>query len=309
MMGRDLPMDAKPNREFKNSLFVAYLTDDTKRLIEVYNAVIGADFPPDSAVEVNTLDKVLYQGLKNDLSFTIDGNLVVLIEDQSTINMNMPLRLLMYVARIYETLLPSRAIYAEKTVKVPRPEFIVFYNGKDEMPDTVELKLSEAFKDAHTKETLELTVTVYNINPGHNEGIRRRSKALWEYSTLVSKVHEYNKSGMELADAIAAGVEYAIGNGVMPEFIRKHSSEVNGMLFAEYDPVEARKVAMEEGFEDGFEDGLEEGITRGIVKGRDEGYAEIVLHMKRNGRSATEIATDTGMSFEQIEGILRSAHS
>jgi hypothetical protein len=233
MTGRNVHM--KPNREFKNSLFVTYLTEEKERLIEVYNAVLDANVPSDAVVEVNTLDEILYHGMSNDLSFTIDGNLVVLIEDQSTINMNMPLRLLMYVTRIYETLLPSRALYAEKTIKVPRPEFIVFYNGKDEMPDIAELKLSEAFKDAYTKETLELTLTVYNINPGHNEGIRRRSRALWEYSTLVSKVHEYKKNGMELAEAIRAGVEYAMGNGIMPEFIRKHSSEVNNMLFAEYD--------------------------------------------------------------------------
>jgi predicted transposase/invertase (TIGR01784 family) len=100
---------------------------------------------------------------------------------------------------------------------------------------------------------------------------------------------------MDLTEAIEAGVKYAVENGVMPEFIRKHSSEVNGMLFAEYDPVEARKVAMEEGFEDGFEDGLE--------NGRSEKEIEIVLRMKRNGRNIAEIVADTGMSAEQVESI------
>jgi predicted transposase/invertase (TIGR01784 family) len=286
-------MNAKPNRKYKDSLFVTYLTEDKGRLVEVYNAVLGADLPADSVVEVNTLDEVLYHGINNDLSFTVDGNLVVLIEDQATLNLNMPLRLLMYVARIYEKLLPSRAVYAEKTVRVPRPEFIVFYNGRDDMPDTMELKLSEAFMDAHAKETLELTLTVYNINPGPNEEIRRRSKALWEYSTFVAKIHEYEKGGMSLADAISAGVKYALGNGIMPDFIKKHSSEVNNMLFAEYDPVEARKVAVEEGFEDGLEKGLADGLEKGQI--------EIVRRMKRNGRSTEEIVADTGMSAERVE--------
>jgi hypothetical protein len=96
---------------------------------------------------------------------------------------------------------------------------------------------------------------------------------------------------MRLADAMGAGVKYALGNGIMPDFIRKHSSEVNNMLFVEYDPVEARKVAVEEGYEDGFEDGFE------------DGRVEIVRRMKRNGRSTDEIIADTDMSAEQVESI------
>jgi hypothetical protein len=108
----------KPNREYKDGLFVAFMSEDKQRLIEVYNAVRDAHVPTDASVEVNTLDDVLYHGINNDLSFTLDGNLVVLIEDQATINMNMPIRLLMYVARLYEKLLPLRAAYMGKTVGV-----------------------------------------------------------------------------------------------------------------------------------------------------------------------------------------------
>jgi predicted transposase/invertase (TIGR01784 family) len=298
---------AKPNKKYKDSLFVTYLTEDPKRLIEVYNAVLSANLSPDTKVEVNTLENVLYHSVKNDLSFTVGDNLVVLIEDQSTLNMNMPLRLLMYVSRIYEQLLPSRAVYSAQTIKVPRPEFIVLYNGKENLPDTMELKLSEAFMDAYTKETLELTLTVYNINPGHNEHIRQKSKALWNYSTFVAKIHEYEKSGMPLADALRKGVEYCIKNGVMPEFIRKHSSEVNNMLFTEYNPAEARRVAIDEGFAQGSEyghaQGLEQGIELGIEKGIEKGILDIARRMKRNGRSVESIAADTGLSVEQVENL------
>jgi hypothetical protein len=257
----------------------------------------------DSEVEINTLENVLYQTVNNDLSFTLGDDLVVLMEDQATLNMNMPLRLLMYLARVYEKLLPSRAVYAAKTVKVPRPEFIVFYNGKDEAPDMMELKLSEAFKDAHTKETLELTVTVYNINPGHNEHIRGRSKAIRDYSTFIAKIHEYKKSGMTLADAIGAGVKYCIENGVMPEFIRKHSSEVRNMLFVEYDPVEARKVAIEEGYEDGFERGQEAGLEAGQKVGREIGREMGREEGREMGREeGREMGREEGREIGREEG-------
>jgi predicted transposase YdaD len=91
----------------------------------------------------------------------------------------------------------------------------------------------------------------------------------------------------------------------MPEFIEKHSSEVNNMLFAEYDPVEARKVAIEEGYEDGFEDGLTDGHGKGLAEGHKNGLSdketEIVRRMKRNGRRIEDIVADTGMSAEQVE--------
>ena len=41
-----------------------------------------------------------YMDRYNDISFTVGGRLVLLIGRQSTINRNMPLRLLRYVARL-----------------------------------------------------------------------------------------------------------------------------------------------------------------------------------------------------------------
>jgi predicted transposase YdaD len=291
----------RANKMYKDSVFVAYLTAEPRRLIEVYNAVFAADVPGDAEIEVNTLENVLYHGINNDLSFTIDGSLVVMIEDQATVNMNMPMRLLMYIARLYEKLLPSRAVYAGKTVKVPRPEFIVFYNGKDPMPDRMELRLSEAFVYAAAKEVLELTVTVYNINPGHNEEIRARSEALWNYSTFVGKIHEFERGGMALAEAIGEGVKYCIENDIMSGFLKENSSEVRNMLFTEYDPEEARKVAIEEGYEDGHEDGLRDGLARGFKDGRVEGLAEVAWRMKAEGLDLALISKVTGLREEQIK--------
>ena len=44
------------------------------------------------------------------LAFTVAGKLVIVIEHQSAINENMPLRLLLYVARIYEKLVAKDSI-------------------------------------------------------------------------------------------------------------------------------------------------------------------------------------------------------
>ena len=77
----------KGNRKYKDSVFCDYMSDGPK-LVELYNAVYGTNYPFDTPVEINTLDNVLYMDRVNDISFTLDGKYVVLLEQQSTIKMN-----------------------------------------------------------------------------------------------------------------------------------------------------------------------------------------------------------------------------
>jgi hypothetical protein len=47
--GREKKMNT-PNKKYKDSLFVAYMTDDPGRLIEIYNAILDMDIPKDANV-------------------------------------------------------------------------------------------------------------------------------------------------------------------------------------------------------------------------------------------------------------------
>lgn len=53
------------------------------------------------ALEITTLDDVIYMGMKNDISFLLDGRMG-LFEHQSTLNPNMPLRGLFYFSDLYK---------------------------------------------------------------------------------------------------------------------------------------------------------------------------------------------------------------
>ena len=94
---------AKANEKYKDSVFVK-LCQDKNRLLEIYNAVSNKDYPLDTKIEIATVENILYFGRKNDVAFLIEDRLVVLIEHQSTICDNMPLRFLFYIARVYEML-------------------------------------------------------------------------------------------------------------------------------------------------------------------------------------------------------------
>ena len=72
--------------------------------------------------------------MKNDISFTVNKKMVVLIEHQSTIDKSMSLRILSYIARVYEKIINIK-ILREDFGKIARPMFIVLYNGKDPFPE------------------------------------------------------------------------------------------------------------------------------------------------------------------------------
>jgi hypothetical protein len=118
------------NREHKDSVFTRYFQEKS-RLIELYNAITNANYPADADIQINTLEDILFMGRRNDISFLLDDTLVILVEHQSTINLNMPLRFLLFIARIYERLLDAANLYKIRRVDIPRPEFIVLSHSAE----------------------------------------------------------------------------------------------------------------------------------------------------------------------------------
>ena len=213
------------------------LFSDPDILRELYSAIEGVELPPDTAIDINTLSNALFMGQINDVSFTVGDRLIVLIEHQSTVNKNMPLRLLMYVARVYEKIIDRMRLYQTGLEKIPEPVFIVLYNGRDPYPEHTVLRLSEAFRDTACLRaenpggpSLELVVHVYNINQGYNAGLLARCETLSGYSVFVSKIWEYRKT-MPLEDAMKAATRYCIENDILRPFLETNSSEVMNILF------------------------------------------------------------------------------
>ncbi|MDR1830252.1 MAG: Rpn family recombination-promoting nuclease/putative transposase, partial [Candidatus Fibromonas sp.] len=276
------------NRKYKNSVFTK-LFGTPEKALELYNAISGKNYPPNTKVKIVTLSDVLYMEQLNDISFVIDGKLVVLIEHQSSINENMPLRMLMYVAREYELLTNGRDLYKEHKIKIPSPEFVVLYNGEKEMEDFKEMKLSDSFELAQDFPNLDLVVKVYNINKGRNAEMAAKSSSLSGYEEFIAAVRENHKS-MSLKEAIRVAIRSCVGKDILVEFLTEHGSEVENMLFHEWNWDEALEVRYDEGVTVGVAIGKEEGIaigeargvaigeTRGITIGEARGETKGLLH-------------------------------
>jgi len=289
----------KTNREYKNSVFTA-LFGEKENLLELYNAIENTNYGKDTEIIITTLKNALFMEQQNDISFVINGKIVVLIEHQSTINQNMPLRGLVYVSRVYEQIFGGRNLYREKAVAIPKPEIIVLYNGVDYMPEQQILKLSDMFLDFGKEEipNLECVVKVLNINKGHNEELANRSKLLKGYETFIYLVREYAKT-MDRSSAIIQAIDDCIRGDMLKGFLERNASEVCNMLFGKWDWNVAKEVWQEEAREDGIAIGME----KGVAIGREEGVLRTARQMKAKGLNVALIAEVTGLLEEEIEGL------
>lgn len=110
------------NREYKDSLF-RLVFGQSEKMIELYNAIFDTNYPPDTKIDINTIEEVFDKTQKNDISFTIDGTYIMLSEHQSTINPNMPLRDLMYILEIWKGMIEKDALYSSTLIQLPQPLF------------------------------------------------------------------------------------------------------------------------------------------------------------------------------------------
>lgn len=240
-----------------------------------------------------TLEGVIYLARKNDLAFTVKKKVLVIGEHQSTINRNMPLRSAIYYGRTMEKIVEPKAIYKEKRIAIPTPEFYVFYNGKEHQPLEQTLLLSDSYLDKTNHPMLQLAVKVININLSEAHPILERCRPLYEYSWFVGKVQEYLENGESRDEAIKAAMEISIRQNVMTEFIEKHGSEVRNMLFTEFNLEDAKEVWMEEARKEGADRILVEQIVKKLKRGKNPGVI------------ADELETD----LDRIQSICETAES
>ena len=313
-------LQEKTNRNYKDSVFVDLFAHDItakENFISLYNALHGTNLDVETTdVQPVMLERVLYMKYYNDIAMLIDGKIVILIEHQSTINKNMPFRFLEYIARIYEKITTKDEKFGRKLVKLPIPEFYVFYNGKDDYPTENIMKLSDAFMQLDGKlknqlenenYPLEISVKVININVDKENPILKRCEALKEYSEFIEQVRSNIENNVP--EPLTNAIKEAIKKGFLSDYLNRKSTEVQNMLLAEYDYDTDIAVQRREAFDDGFsageERGRNEGISIGLSQGITQGAHQKAVETARNALtmnlSVEQVAILTGLSVEEIE--------
>lgn len=239
-------------RNYKDTVF-RMLFNKKENLLSLYNALNGTTHTNVEKLDITTLEHAVYMNYKNDISFVFDFQLM-LYEHQSTINPNMPFRNLIYVTKVLQGLAKDANLYGQPLIKLPSPRFAVFYNGKDFQPKQQILHLSDAFEKHQQQPELELLVTVYNINWGHNPELMEACHLLKEYAKYVELVRNYAKE-LPFPEAVEHAVDDCIKEGILADFLSKNRAEAIAMSIFEYDEEKHMKSEREWAYKTGHEDG------------------------------------------------------
>ena len=286
------------NRQYKDRLFVFIFGREENKewTLSLYNAINGSHYSDPSAIEITTIQEVIYLGMHNDVSFLIADELN-LYEQQASYNPNMPLRQLQYLSLLYEGYLQKNKDKYDKfgryLIPLPVPRCVVFYNGLDKLAEETTLHLSDAFPKG-MKGDVEVTVRMLNINYGKNKSLLEACKPLTEYAWIVQEIRKYNKV-MDIKQAIDAVIVNLPNDFILKPFLEIHKAEVGDMLLTEYNEIQReellRKTERKEGLKKGIKKGRKEGLKKGTIKA-----------VMRNIQSIME---SLHLSFEQAATVLK----
>lgn len=268
-----------------DSLFIAVFGKDSERSkrwrLELYNALNNTNYKDPNALKLNTLENVLFIKMHNDVSFLIDSQLT-LYEHQRTTNQNMPLRGFFYFAQLYHKYLidAEEQLTTSKMIKIPNPNYIVFYNGDTNRDEDYEMILSDAFMIEDKSGKFEWTARVLNINKDYNLSLQNKCKALYDYIQFTSRINENKEKGMTNEKAIDEAIDWASEQNLLEGFIKEQKAEVKMTLLTEFN---------------------EEASIRGWRKeGMQQKAEEIATKMLSDKLKPEKVSLYSGLPLEQV---------
>lgn len=294
---RNLNNEATPNRNYKDSVFVDLHSEDKilkkQAVIDIYNALHDEKISEEDVIDFIKLETVFFHKVRNDVSFTVNDKLVVLLEHQSTINENMAFRCLEYITVMYSSeMMQPEDKFLQRPLSLMAPEFCTLYNGKAPYPARKVLALSDLFKVKPAKPQLELEVTVININHPDNKEFLDSCPILKGYKKLVDKVEKYKKLYGEKGYTMA--IEECIREDIeIADYLKRKTSEVMHMFSLEYNfdaELNAYKI-----------EGRAEGRAEGIEKGSYDTKLETARKSLQMGLPVETIIELTGLTNSEIE--------
>ena len=303
------------NREYKSDV-ISMMLQIPEYALDVYNAMNDSAYTDPDMIQIMRLENGISLSVRNDASFFI-SNYLNLYEHQSTYSPNAPLRFLIYLTSLLKKMIGKRDLYGRKRVQIATPHFAVFYNGTEKRPEKEVLKLSDAFINQSDEPEIELTVTVYNINPNNNTQLLEKSEVLRGYMIFVNRVREnldcqkkseqntkflsseYEEAELEetecmdnLEAAINEAIDYCVKNHIMEDFFRENRSEVTKSMVLDYTWERREELIRAEEYEDGKRDG---------ERDRDR---FLINRWLQKGKTVAEIAEDLGKSEEYVESLM-----
>ena len=262
---------------------------------------------------------------------------ILMIEHQSTINPNMPLRLLEYVTRIYGNKVDSKTKFSNQLIPLAKPEFFVFYTGNQDLPPESYLYLSDAFGSKKISDETPLPGVLGAGSPqamlgkdgvlGEGkprfrvEGCPSPTELTLELKVKVCKIKSDTPSPvvqncpdleqyvrfLKLIDEaksdgqaqpLTRAIREAVRGNILKDYLERKGGETLSILTAEYDFDTAMAVKQEEAYEEGISIGLEQGAYQTKL--------ETARKLITRGYAPEDIADLSGLTLSQVQELLDS---
>jgi len=285
----------------KDILF-RFVFKEPQEILQLYNAMNHTSYTNPDDLVITTMEDVIYIGMKNDLSFLI-ANELNLYEHQSTLNKNMPLRGLLYLAKMYESYIETYKLnrYQKTLIKLPFPRFIVFYNGEDDIEEEVYMRLSDAFDNNTEEPAVECVAKFVNINYGHNQELMASCKRLHDYSYFVACVRDNLRKGFGEKEAVLRATDECIEKEILEDILIKHRAEVMDMFLTKFDKKMFYEALREEGREEMAQKYAE------LSKDHEElskDHEELSKKYADFARSCAQYFFEKGISYEETRQLV-----
>lgn len=250
----------------KDSVFT-YLFSDPHYARELYLYL----HPEDTSVteedcKIVTIQNILSDGQYNDLGLQIRDILLILAEAQSTFSPNVPIRVLLYLAKEYKTYIDKHKLrlYSTKAVTLPKAELYMIYSGnKRDVPDV--LRLSDL---CGGECGVEITVKI--LRGGDNS-------IVGQYVEFCKIADEQRALYGLTKEAIQETIRICLDQGILVPFLTAKREEVVDIMEMLFSQEEVWELDRQE-------------IARVASEKRDILYGELLKNLEPLGRIGELIA-------------------
>ena len=300
---------SETNQNSKDRLFrfIFGRAENREWTLSLYNAVNGSSYTDPEAIQVTTIEDAVYMSMKNDLSFLI-ADTMNFYEHQSTVNPNMPVRMLIYAGMVYSKYVEDEtnriSLYSSRQQMLPVPKLVCFYNGVREQPDRTILRLSSAFPEG-AEPDLDARVTMLNINYGRNQELLDASEPLKEYSQFVAEYRLQRENGADEDAAVTKAIQVLPENSKLRKFLESNKAEVKRMCLTEYNEARTMELLKEDYLEEGREEGREEGKNEALAVS----IRNLMTKLKMTAEKAMEILDIPPEEHEKYALMLKEINS
>ncbi|WMJ82291.1 Rpn family recombination-promoting nuclease/putative transposase [Clostridium sp. MB40-C1] len=250
----------------------------------------------------------------------------VLLEFQSRVDFQMPIRLLFYMTEIWRDVLKNtlKKDRRKKEFKLPSVVPIVIYNGKNRWTANTNFKEMLQGYELFGDNVLDFNYILFDVN-------RYDKEDLLEIANMVSLVFllEQNISKEELVKRLRSSAfvlkrikpeQFDVFKkwlkGIVKPRLDKNSQEQVDEILDKSNQGEVDDMVSnlgktldkikEDAIKEGRKEGIQEGIQQGIQQGKLEGRLETARNLLRMGMDLLTVVKATGLSHEEIEKIKKN---